>query len=331
MKFLIIASNSFTGSHFVNYLLENTESEIVAISRSAEYNSLFLPYIYKKERSGRLRFIQMDLRKNISRILELIDIERPDYIVNYAAQGEVRNSWKWPEQWFETNVTSVVRLTNELVKRSFIKKYVSISTPEVYGATGINITENDCYRPSTPYAVSKLAGDLHLMTLWKRYGFPVNFTRAANLYGIHQQLYRIIPRTILYIKKNKLLELHGNGSSFRSFIHARDVADATYRVCKTEKTGEVYHIAPREEGRSIYDLVRQICDRMNVSFERHVKLIDENFGQDQIFSLSSDKIRKELGWCEQVKFEYGLDETLNWIEENWENIKDYPDEYKHKE
>ena len=168
--------------------------------------------------------------------MEIADQEEPEIVANFAAQGEVRNSWRLPDQWYQTNCMGVVRLTEELRKRDYLWKYVTSSTPEVYGSTEKNLEENHHYLPSTPYAASKLAGDLHLITLYKRYHFPVVFTRAANVYGIHQQLYRIIPRTIIYLKLGETLELHGGGKSVRSFIHIRDVADATMRQSRMHRT-----------------------------------------------------------------------------------------------
>ena len=181
-----------------------------------------LPYRYNKTPIN-FEFYQHDLNTDLESILEIVDKHKPSIIINFSAQGEVRNSWKYPEQWFLTNCLSVVKLTNQLRKRDFIKKYISVSTPEVYGATKKNIIENHNYYPSTPYAASKLAGDLHLITLFKHYSFPVVFTRSANVYGVHQQLYRIIPRTIIYLKLGKTIELHGGGASIRTFVNIKDV------------------------------------------------------------------------------------------------------------
>jgi len=329
MKFFVLASNSFTGSHFVDHVLKNTDAEVVGISRSPEYNPVLLPYLYRKEKSKRFTFYQLDVNNNLPDILGLVDRFKPDYVMNYSAQGEVRNSWKWPEQWYETNCMAVVRLTSELVKRDFIKKYVASSTPEVYGTTGTLIQENHTYQPSTPYAGSKLAGDLHLMTLFKRYGFPVNLTRAANLYGIHQQLYRIIPRTVIYVKSGKKIQLHGRGLAVRSFIHARDVAESTFKVCTQAQAGEVYHLAPQNESFTIAQVVKMICDKMRVKFEEATEMMDENFGQDALFSMSAEKIRKDLAWSPQVSFEDGVNEVIEWIESNWEVVKNLPHDYVH--
>jgi len=224
----------------------------------------------------------------------------------------------------------VVKLTDELRKRSYIKKYITASTPEVYGSTVENIKENHNYNPSTPYAASKLAGDLHLMTLFKRYNFPVVFTRSANVYGIHQQLYRIIPRTIIFLKLGKIIELHGKGKAKRSFIHIKDVADASLKALEIGENGHTYHISPEGNEISIYSIVEMISEMMGYNFESSVQLVDQNYGQDDMYSISSSKIRSELDWSPKITLEKGIEEMIFWIEQNWEEIREMPLEYVHK-
>src|SRR3990167_7715072 len=114
MKALILGSNSFTGAHFANYLLENTNLEVIGLSRSEEYKPIFLPYLYKKNKSNRFTFHKLDVNQDTKEILNLIDNEKPEFVINYAAQGEVRNSWNAPEQWFQTNSMGVVKIANHL-------------------------------------------------------------------------------------------------------------------------------------------------------------------------------------------------------------------------
>ena len=156
----------------------------------------------------------------------------------------VAESWLTPEHWYQTNVVSQVKLHDELRKFDCIKKYVHISTPEAYGSTdGEWLKENYNFSPSTPYAVSRAACDLHLLSFYKAYGFPVVFTRAANVFGPGQQLYRIIPRTMLLARLGGKLNLHGGGYSVRSFIHMEDVSSATYKIAMQGNAGETYHIS----------------------------------------------------------------------------------------
>lgn len=326
---LILASNSFTGSHFVDYLLSETDAQVMGVSRSPEYPPAFLPYRYGKQPEERFDFHQLDVNKDLERIVELADRMRPELVVNFAAQGEVRNSWNWPGEWYETNCMSVVRLSEALRQRDYVQRYVSVSTPEVYGNTGLDTVENETYRPSTPYGVSKLAGDLHLQAIQKRFGFPAIYTRSANLYGIHQQLYRIIPRSVIYLKLGKTLTLHGGGNTERAFVHARDVARATHLAASKSEPGEVYHVAPDGELRSIASVVQLICEMMGKSFKDAVELSEENFGQDARFSLDASKARRELGWRPQVTFEEGVEEVVRWISDNWELISRESLDYVH--
>ncbi len=330
-KVLVIGSNSFTGSHFVNHILENTDAKVIGISRSDEYDPIFLPYAYKKLKTDRFTFHKLDLNTQIKEITALIDKEKPDVVVNYAAQGEVRNSWKWPEQWFKTNCLGIVNLCNMLKDKPFLKKYIAISTPEIYGSTKKGLKETYELNPSTPYAASKAAGDLFLMAIHKKYNFPVIFIRSTNVYGIHQQLFRIIPKTIISIKKGETLTLHGRGKSVRTYLHVRDAADATLKAIQNGKPGEIYHIAPKEEGISVADLVKTLCKFMGKKFEDVAIPVEENFGQDAMYSLDATKAKKELGWSSKIEFENGLKEVITWINDNWEKIKSLPSEYLHKD
>jgi dTDP-glucose 4,6-dehydratase len=327
---LILGSNAFTAAHFIDYLLANTDAEIVGISRSPEYHPVFLPYAANKARAARFRFHQLRVTTQLDDVLRICDAFRPDLVVNFAAQGEVRNSWKWPEQWWETNAMAVVRLAEALRQRDYLRRYVAVSTPEVYGSTGEDVRESHCYQPSTPYGASKLAGDLHLLTLFKRYDFPVVFTRAANLYGAHQQLYRIIPRAAIYAKLGRKLELHNRGLTRRAFIHARDVADGTWRAVTRGRSGEVYHLAPDREIFTVAEVVELVSRQLGLRLEDVATLSVENFGQDSLFSLNADKARDELGWKPQVKFADGVAETIRWVGDNFDFIKTQPLEYVHQ-
>lgn len=228
-RFLVIGSNSFSGASFSNYLLQNNH-EVMGVSRSEQINDVFLPYQWDLQVKEGFQFHQVDLNNDLSNLIQLIIDYQPQYIVNFAAQGMVAQSWDTPEDWYQTNVVAQVKLHNELRKLSFVTKYVHVSTPEAYGSTDGWVKEHYNFSPSTPYAVSRAACDLHLLSFFKAYNFPVVFTRAANVYGAGQQLYRIVPRALLFARMNKRLSLHGGGHSVRSFIHIDDVASATLKI-----------------------------------------------------------------------------------------------------
>ncbi len=326
----VLGSNSFSGAHFIQYLLENTDAQILAISRSLEAISVMNPYLYQKDvRPKRVKFHQLDINKNLDEMIQLIDQHKSELVVNYAAQGEVRNSWRWPHEWYETNCLGVVRLTEALRQRTYLRRYVSISTPEVYGSRKEKVREEHFYHPSTPYAASKLAGDLHLLTLLKKYDFPVIFTRAANVYGVHQQLYRIIPRAMIFMKMKKKLLLHAGGKTQRAFIHIKDVSRATYGAAVLGRIGEVYHLAPSDEPVSISAVVQSICSLMQKRFEDVVELSNEAFGQDSVYNLSIEKAYQQLQWQPEIPFQKGLEDILSWIQDNWHEISQLSHEYIH--
>ena len=328
-NFLVIGSNSFSGAYFIKYLLEKG-NDVIGISRSEESNKVFLPYKWSSGLANNFEFVQLDLNSNLGEIIELVIAQQPDYIVNFAAQGMVAESWLNPEHWYQTNVVSQVKLHDELRKFDCIKKYVHISTPEAYGSTdGEWLKENYNFSPSTPYAVSRAACDLHLLSFYKAYGFPVVFTRAANVFGPGQQLYRIIPRTMLLARLGGKLNLHGGGYSVRSFIHMEDVSSATYKIAMQGNAGETYHISS-DQTISIRALVQRICDMTNVEFKDLVQDTEDRLGKDQSYLLDSSKLRKDFGWQDKINLDEGLKETLSWVDKNLECLSSLPSEYIHK-
>jgi dTDP-glucose 4,6-dehydratase len=326
--FLIIGSNSFSGSQFVKYLLQN-DYKVIGISRSEEINDVYLPYKWENL-AGNFRFHQIDINHQIEELTDILMDFQPEYIVNFAAQGMVAQSWETPQDWYQTNVVAQVKLHDQLRKLKFIKKYVHVTTPEVYGSTEGWIKENFVFAPSTPYAVSRAACDLHLMSFFKAYQFPVVFTRAANVYGPGQQLYRIIPRTMLYARLGKKMNLHGGGSSIRSFIHMDDVSMATLKIATEGNPGESYHISTNDTV-SIRGLVEKICDLTNTSFSDLVNVSDDRLGKDQAYLLDSNKLRNDFSWQNEINLEEGLKDTLSWVDNNLELLKKLPADYVHKQ
>lgn len=324
---LVLGSNSFSGASFVDYLLQQGES-VIGISRSAEPHPAFLPYRWSGYDTS-FRFHQFDLNRDLDGIIGVIDAERPAYVMNFAAQSMVAESWENPDHWFMTNVVSTIRLHEKLRRRDFIAKYVHVTTPEVYGSVTGFVTEDAPFNPSTPYAVSRAAADMSLRTYHAAYKFPVVFTRAANVYGPGQQLYRIIPRTILFVKLGKKLQLHGGGRSERSFIHARDVSDATWRIARDGKEGETFHIST-ERVVTIRALVEMICARLGAKFENCVEVVGDRLGKDAAYRLDSGKLRRDLGWRDNVSLEDGIGETIRWVDDHFDALRQQPMQYIHK-
>lgn len=325
--FLILGSNSFSGSHFVDYILKK-KYRVIGVSRSNEPNNVFLPY-KKSKFLKNFKFIRIDINKNASYLKKLIIKNKISHIVNFAAQSMVGQSWDRPEDWYNTNTLGTIKFLNLIKNLRNIKKYIHISTPEVYGSTKKNLTENRNYHPSTPYAISRAACDMHLYSLFKNFKFPVVFTRSANVYGPGQQIYRIIPKAIMCAKLKEILTLDGGGKSKRSFIYITDVAEATYKLCNKSINGDVYHISTNQLI-SIKDLVEMIFKLKKTSLKKYLKISSDRIGKDSLYSLNSKKIRKELKWIPKTNLKCGLLETIKWIEKNINILKMQSKNYLHK-
>jgi len=328
MKIIVLGSNSFSGASFVNYSLSHNCS-VIGISRSSQPSKAFLPYSNHPELVDNFKFYQLDVNNDLNGITDLINKEQPKYIFNFAAQSMVAESWDHPEHWFMTNTVSTTNLFNHLKECTFIEKYIHITTPEVYGSCSGYITESTPYNPSTPYAVSRAAGDMSLKTFVDTYNFPAVSTRAANVYGAGQQLYRIIPRTILYIMQGKKLQLHGGGHSERSFIHINDVADATMKIALNGTLGNSYHIATKSTI-TIRNLVQLICDKMDVGFDNYVEIVSDRPGKDTAYLLDSSKLRDTLDWKDLIALDQGIEDVISWIDSNIKNLEQENDYYVHK-
>ena len=327
-RVLVLGSNSFSGASFVEHLLR-AGVEVIGASRSAEPHEVLLPYRWEPRLAAGFRFVQADLNHDLDALMAVIGRERPAWVVNFAAQSMVAESWRNPEHWFQTNVVATVRLHERLRHCDFLERYVHVSTPEVYGSTGGRVDEGASFNPSTPYAVSRAAADMSLRTYHAAYGFPVLFTRAANVYGPGQPLYRLVPRALLFGRLGRRLQLHGGGASERSFIHIRDVCAATLAIARSGQLGETYHIAT-ERSIAIRDLVVLIAARLGMAFEQLAESVGDRLGKDAAYRLDSAKLRGALGWQDRIGLEEGLDEVLGWVDRNLAVLRTLPMDYQHR-
>jgi len=327
-KVVVIGSNAFSGQDFIDLLLDDPSLTVIGVSRSPEKSGLFLRY---HDRAGlsRYRFRQMDMNLDMAELLALLDAEKPDAIVNFAAQSEVAPSWEHPEHWFETNTVALAKLINHLRRQDYLEKYLHISSPEAYGSCAGKVMEDTPDNPSTPYAASKAAADMLLRTYAEEYGFPLVTVRATNVYGARQQLFKIIPRSIIYIKSSRTIPLHGGGGAVKSYIHVRDVSKAELAVLRDGEIGGRYHISPNA-GVAVRDVVLMICDIMGVRFEEQTEMVDERPGQDAAYLIDSTKLRTTLGWEPEIGLQEGLEETIAWVEGSWHAIQGHELVYVHK-
>lgn len=302
--------------------------QVLGASRSDERHPVLRPY-RDNANLARFRFERIDLNHDLERLLDLIDDFRPDGIVDFAGQGMVAPSWEAPEQWYQTNIVAKVRLHKALVERPFVRAYVRISTPEVYGDQEGPLLESAPMCPSTPYAVSHAAIDMSLMAFHRHYAMPVILARFANFYGSGQQLYRIVPRAALCALEAGRLTLDGGGNSVRAFIHGRDVAAAVMAVLRQGKFGETYHFST-DEFVTIRRLVEMVANPAGVAVSSFCVDGPERPGKDAAYVMDTGKAQRELGWSPKVDLSTGLKETYDWVAGSLDVLRTLPQQYVHR-
>lgn len=308
MRFIVVGASSFSGKAFLEYL-RAIGAHAVGLSR---------PHCDLNTEAGR------------AMVVDTVIAEQADYVVNFAALNMVAESWKYAADYYRTNVIGVTELAESLRRRvPGLKKFVQVSTPEVYGNTEDVLTPGAPYRPSTPYAVSRAAADMHLEAMHAAYRFPVCFTRTVNVYGPGQQPYRIIPKTVLKILRGERLKLHGGGMSTRSFIHIKDVAAAISLVAERGVPGEVYHAATPVQT-SIRSLVHKVCDIMGEKFDDVVTDDHERLGKDRAYQLDYSKTMDALSWRPLIYIGHGLKGAVLWFEEHAADYAADSLEYEHR-
>lgn len=263
-----------------------------------------------------------DLNFNLGKIMNAIAQERAKIVVNFASQSMVGQSWKTPGDWMQTNCVGQTDLVAALARYPNLEKYIHFTTPEVYGSTcGEWLPENWAFDPSTPYAASRAAGDWITRMWQQQYGFPAIFTRAANIYGEGQQLYRVIPKAIIAKMESQPFTLEGGGKSRRAFVHMEDVTDALCLLITQGKIGDCYHISPREEV-TIADLVYNKIGATAV-------ITPDRTGKDDTYFLDSGKIMR-MGWEPKITLAQGIERTWAWMVENAAVWAKWPREYEHQ-
>jgi dTDP-glucose 4,6-dehydratase len=229
---------------------------------------------------GHYRYYKMHIVNELAALLAVLDTEKPDVIVNFAAQGEGAASFgDQCADWYRTNVLGLIRMTTALQKRTYLKRFIQVGSSEVYGGNQNNAKETDPLRPTSPYGVSKAAFDQHLEIMHRVHGFPANVVRPVNCYVRGQQLHRIIPKAVLCALGGKKLPLQGGGKSEKSYLHSTDLSTALMTIIEKAPFGEVYNVGP-EAPTAIAEVVIRVAEACGVPFDDFVEMAPERIGQD---------------------------------------------------
>lgn len=324
-RYAVLGGGGSFGLHTCQYLLEQPKTErVISIGRNAPKPEPFSLNIGLND--PRYSYHAYHITYELDLMLDLLDREKPDVIVNYAAQGEGAVSWKNSWRFFETNSMALARLCEELQKRDYLKRFVQIGTSELYGSVKEAASEDSPIKPSSPYAASKAAFDLHLVSIFNVLKFPMNIIRPSNAYCPGQLLHRVIPKAVVCALMGKKLPLHGGGRAEKSYIHARDLARAIYLVCEKAPLGKIYNVGPKDPI-SIRGVVETVSKVMDIPFETLCAVTDDRPGQDARYWLDSSAIRKDVGWEPEISLEQGVKEMVEWGKKYLSQLKDWPLDY----
>jgi dTDP-glucose 4,6-dehydratase len=322
--YAILGGGGSFGIHTALYLLDHADPELViGVGRNPLRPE---PFSLRVDRRRRYQYHAYHLTYELDLLLELLDKNRPQIIINYAAQGEGAVSWKHSWRFFETNSMALARLAEELMKRDYLERFIQIGTSELYGAVDHPAREDDPIRPSSPYAASKAAFDLYLVSVNRFLKFPMNIIRPSNAYCPGQLLHRVVPKAVVCGLKGEKLPLHGGGRAEKSYIHARDLARAIHLVVEKAPLGTIYNAGPPEPT-SIRRVVELTAQALGVPFEALCEVTGDRLGQDARYWLDSSAIKKDVGWEPQIGWEEGLQEMVRWGRTYINVLKDWPTDY----
>jgi dTDP-glucose 4,6-dehydratase len=307
--YVILGGGGSFGIHAAFYLLRHANPrKVVGIGRNPLRPE---PFSLGIEREPGYEYHAYHVTYELDLLLQLLDKLRPEIIVNFAAQGEGAVSWKNSWRFFETNSMALARLCEELMKRDWLERFIQIGTSEMYGSVEHAAKEDEPIKPTSPYAASKVAFDMYLVSVHKFLKFPMNIIRPSNAYCPGQLLHRVIPKTVVCGLTGKKLPLQGGGRAEKSFIHARDLGRAIHLVAEKAPLGTIYNAGPAQPT-SIRRVVELTADALGIPFDQLCEVTADRLGQDSRYWLDSSAIKRDLGWAPEIGWQEGLAEMVEW-------------------
>ncbi len=330
--YLVTGGAGFIGSNFVLYMLKKHQDIRIINVDSLTYAGN-LENLISVQDDPRYVFKQIDIRDK-DEISRLMDAEKPDYVINFAAESHVDRSISDPGAFASTNVMGTVNMLNctmacwEANGGYEGRKYLQVSTDEVYGTLSLDELDSFFYEttplsPHSPYSASKASADMFVMAYADTFGLPVNITRCSNNYGPFQFPEKLIPLMINNALDHKELPVYGDGLNIRDWLYVEDHCKAIDMVCSEGKLGEIYNVGGHNERNNLY-IVKTVIDEVSKAVddasinEDLIVHVEDRKGHDRRYGIAPDKIKEDLGWFPETKFEDGIKLTIQWYLENKE-------------
>lgn len=318
---LVTGGAGFIGSNFIfNTIDKHPEDRILCVDSLTYAGNIGT--IKRVIDENKLEFFKTDIC-DCESINKIIRENKPDYIVNFAAESHVDRSIVNPKIFFETNIIGTSTLMDAAIKYG-VKRFHQVSTDEVYGDLPLDrkdllFTENTPLRPSSPYSSSKASADLLAMAYYRTYKLPITISRCSNNYGPYQFPEKLIPLMIIKALCNQKLPIYGDGLNVRDWIYVKDHCNAIDVILRNGKCGEIYNVGSNNEKSNI-EIVKLILNQLKKQ-ESLIDYVKDRAGHDRRYAINPCKIHKELKWKPEIDFDTGLRITIEWYVKNktWVN------------
>ena len=323
MKLIITGGAGFIGSNFIYYQLKHhPEDEFICLDKLTYAGNL--SSLKDAMQQKNFKFVKGDIA-DCDFVYNLFEAEKPDVVVNFAAESHVDRSILEPELFLKTNIIGTGVLMDACRKYG-IKRYNQVSTDEVYGDLPLDrpdlfFTETTPLNTSSPYSASKASADLLVLAYHRTYGLPVTISRCSNNYGPYHFPEKLIPLMIINALHDKALPVYGNGANVRDWLYVEDHCSAIDLIIRNGREGEVYNVGGHNEKTNL-DVVKIILKALGKS-EDLITFVKDRLGHDRRYAIDPTKIHNELGWLPQTKFEEGIEKTIDWYLANkdwWQKI-----------
>ena len=323
MTILVTGGAGFIGSNFIFHMLKKYPGyRIVCLDKLTYAGNLSTLSSVLEEPN--FRFVRLDIcdREGVFRLFEE---ERPDIVVNFAAESHVDRSIEDPGIFLQTNILGTATLM-DACRKFGVRRYHQVSTDEVYGDLPLDrpdlfFTETTPLHTSSPYSASKASADLLVLAYHRTYSLPVTISRCSNNYGPYHFPEKLIPLMIINALDEKPLPVYGTGENVRDWLYVEDHCKAIDLIIHKGREGEVYNVGGHNERKNI-DIVRLICKALGKS-ESLITYVADRKGHDMRYAIDPTKIHNELGWLPETKFEDGIQKTIRWYLDNkpwWQEI-----------
>lgn len=333
MKVIVTGGAGFIGANFVYHMLKkHPDYQIVCLDLLTYAGNI--KTLDKAMENKNFKFVRGDIADR-EFVYKLFEDEKPDVIVNFAAESHVDRSITNPEIFLQTNIIGTEVLMDACRKYG-IKRYHQVSTDEVYGDLPLDrpdlmFTEDTPLHTSSPYSASKASADLLVMAYHRTFGLPVTISRCSNNYGPFQFPEKLIPLIIARALDNKDLPVYGTGENVRDWLYVEDHCEAIDLILEKGNVGEVYNIGGHNERTNI-QVVKAILNCLDKP-ESLIKHVGDRLGHDRRYAINPEKIESKLGWNPTYHFEEGIKVTVKWYLDNkkwWEEIVsgEYQEYYK---